>query len=145
VGTVDATDANEIGELLARAQLGAEISRNLPRHGRASILESAAQIVESRRDAFVGTIVRESGKTIVQARKEVLRCVNTLKLSAEEAKRNAGEIVPFDAYAGSEQRQGWFTREPLGIIAAITPYNDPLNLVVHKLGPAIAGGNAVLL
>ncbi|TIS89629.1 MAG: aldehyde dehydrogenase family protein, partial [Mesorhizobium sp.] len=49
------------------------------------------------------------------------------------------------AYAGSEQRQGWFTREPLGIIAAITPYNDPLNLVVHKLGPAIAGGNAVLL
>ncbi|ESY12778.1 aldehyde dehydrogenase [Mesorhizobium sp. LNJC395A00] len=75
----------------------------------------------------------------------MLRCVNTLKLSAEEAKRNAGEIVPFDAYAGSEQRQGWFTREPLGIITAITPYNDPLNLVAHKLGPAIAGGNAVLL
>ncbi|TIX46564.1 MAG: aldehyde dehydrogenase family protein, partial [Mesorhizobium sp.] len=81
----------------------------------------------------------------VQARKEVLRCVNTLKLSAEEAKRNAGEMVPFDAYAGSEQRQGWFTREPLGIITAITPYNDPLNLVAHKLGPALAGGNAVLL
>ncbi|TIU06708.1 MAG: aldehyde dehydrogenase family protein, partial [Mesorhizobium sp.] len=80
---------------------GAEISRNQPRHGRASILESAAQIVESRRDTFVKTIVRESGKTINQARKEVLRCVNTLKLSAEEAKRNAGEIVPFDAYAGS--------------------------------------------
>ncbi|AZO75583.1 aldehyde dehydrogenase family protein [Mesorhizobium sp. M1D.F.Ca.ET.043.01.1.1] len=145
VGTVDATDACEIGELVAGARRGAEISRNLPRHGRASILESAAQIVESRRDTFVKTIVRESGKTINQARKEVLRCVNTLKLSAEEAKRNAGEIVPFDAYAGSEQRQGWFTREPLGIIAAITPYNDPLNLVAHKLGPAIAGGNAVLL
>ncbi|MDK1482404.1 aldehyde dehydrogenase family protein, partial [Sinorhizobium sp. 6-117] len=145
VGTIDATDASEIGKLIARARRGAEISRNLPRHRRASLLEGAAQIVERRRDAFAETIVREAGKTIIQARKEVLRCVNTLKLSAEETKRNAGEIVPFDAYTGSEQRQGWFTREPLGIIAAITPYNDPLNLVAHKLGPAIAGGNAVLL
>ncbi|WP_404294963.1 aldehyde dehydrogenase family protein (plasmid) [Microvirga sp. RSM25] len=145
VGSVDATDASEISELLARARRGAELSRNVPRHQRASILERAAQVVESRRDAFAKTIVLEAGKTIVQAQKEVLRCVNTLKLSAEEAKRNAGEIVPFDAYAGSELRQGWFTREPLGIITAITPYNDPLNLVAHKLGPAIAGGNAVLL
>ncbi|AGB73638.1 MULTISPECIES: aldehyde dehydrogenase family protein [Rhizobium] len=145
LGTIDATDASEINELLARARRGAELSARLPRHERARILEGAARIIESPREAFAETIVREAGKTIVQARKEVLRCVNTLKLSAEEAKRNAGEIVPFDAYVGSEQRQGWFTREPLGIITAITPYNDPLNLVAHKLGPAIAGGNAVLL
>ncbi|WP_331375244.1 aldehyde dehydrogenase family protein [Sinorhizobium chiapasense] len=145
VGTVEATDASEVDTLLARARRGAELSRGLARHQRASILEGAAQIIEGNRDRFAETIVREAGKTIVQARKEVLRCVNTLKLSAEEAKRNAGEIVPFDAYAGSEQRQGWFSREPLGIITAITPYNDPLNLVAHKLGPAIAGGNAVLL
>ncbi|RWN26438.1 aldehyde dehydrogenase family protein [Mesorhizobium sp.] len=145
VGMVDATVASEISALIAMARCGAELSRSLPRHRRASILEGAAQIVESRGYAFAETIVREAGKTIVQARKEVLRCVNTLKLSAEEAKRNAGEVVAFDAYAGSEQRQGWFTREPLGIITAITPYNDPLNLVAHKLGPAIAGGNAVLL
>ncbi|AJC80804.1 aldehyde dehydrogenase protein [Rhizobium etli bv. phaseoli str. IE4803] len=145
VGTVEATDASEVDTLLARARRGAELSRGLARHQRASILEGAAQIIEGSRDRFAETIVREAGKTIVQARKEVLRCVNTLKLSAEEAKRNAGEVVPFDAYAGSEQRQGWFSREPLGIITAITPYNDPLNLVAHKLGPAIAGGNAVLL
>ncbi|EPE94003.1 aldehyde dehydrogenase family protein [Rhizobium grahamii] len=145
LGTVDATDASEINELLARARRGSELSAKLPRHERALILEEAARIIESRHEAFAETIVREAGKTIVQARKEVLRCVNTLKLSAEEAKRNAGEIVPFDAYVGSEKRQGWFTREPLGIITAITPYNDPLNLVAHKLGPAIAGGNSVLL
>ncbi|AVA24338.1 aldehyde dehydrogenase family protein [Rhizobium sp. NXC24] len=145
VGTVEATDESEVETLLARARGGAELSRGLARHQRASILEGAAQIIEGSRDRFAEMIVREAGKTIVQARKEVLRCVNTLKLSAEEAKRNAGEIVPFDAYAGSEQRQGWFSREPLGIITAITPYNDPLNLVAHKLGPAIAGGNAVLL
>ncbi|RVL70147.1 aldehyde dehydrogenase family protein [Sinorhizobium meliloti] len=145
IGSIDTTDAADVSELIARARRGAELSRDLPPHTRASILEGAAQLVERRRDAFAETIVREAGKTIVQARKEVSRCVNTLKLSAEEAKRNAGEIVPFDAFAGSEQRQGWFTREPLGIITAITPYNDPLNLVAHKLGPAIAGGNAVLL
>jgi len=145
LGTVEATDATDIDRLLVTARQGAEISRHLPRYKRASILEGAARIVESRSNAFAETIVREAGKTIVQARKEVFRCVNTLKLSAEEAKRNAGEIVAFDAYSGSEQRQGWFTREPLGIISAITPYNDPLNLVAHKLGPAIAGGNAVLL
>lgn len=145
IGSVEVTDATEIDALVARARSGAELSRALPRHRRAAILEKAAQAIESRSDAFARTIVLEAGKTIAQARKEVLRCVNTLKLSAEEAKRNAGEIVPFDAYAGSEQRQGWFTREPLGIITAITPYNDPLNLVAHKLGPALAGGNAVLL
>lgn len=145
VGRVEASGPGDVDALLVRARLGAALSRALPRHHRAAILEKAARLVEERREDFACIIVREAGKTIVQARKETLRCVNTLKLSAEEAKRNAGEIVPFDAYAGSEVRQGWFTREPLGIIAAITPYNDPLNLVAHKLGPAIAGGNAVLL
>ncbi|MGV3553379.1 aldehyde dehydrogenase family protein [Rhizobium sp.] len=145
VGSVDATDAHEISNLLVRARRGAQLSRGLPRHQRAAILEKTARIVEERHHHFAQTIVLEAGKTIVQARKEISRCINTLRLSAEEAKRNAGEVVPFDAYAGSERRQGWFSREPLGIITAITPYNDPLNLVAHKLGPAIAGGNAVLL
>ena len=145
VGRVEASGPDDIDALLVRAREGAALSRALPRHRRAAVLERAARLVEEGREDFARTIVREAGKTIVEARKETLRCVNTLRLSAEEAKRNAGEIVPFDAYAGSEARQGWFTREPLGIIAAITPYNDPLNLVAHKLGPAIAGGNAVLL
>jgi acyl-CoA reductase-like NAD-dependent aldehyde dehydrogenase len=145
LGRVPSTSAEALDDLLARARRGAAASRHLPRHKRASILEGAAALIEARRDAFANTIVAEAGKTIVQARKEVMRCVNTLKLSAEEAKRSAGEVIPFDAFPGSEQRQGWFTREPLGIIAAITPYNDPLNLAAHKLGPAIAGGNAVLL
>lgn len=145
VGSVESTDAGQIGMLIERAKTGAALSRTLPRHQRATILEKAAQAIENRREEFARLIVREAGKTIVQARKEVSRCANTLKLSAEEAKRNAGEVIPFDAHAGSEARHGWFTREPLGIIAAITPYNDPLNLVAHKLGPAIAGGNAVLL
>lgn len=145
VGSIAATEAQQVAALVDRARRGAARSRAMPRHQRADILEKAAAIVQEQSGAFARTIVLEAGKTIRQARKEVSRCVNTLKLSAEEAKRNAGEVVPFDAYAGSEIRQGWFTREPLGIITAITPYNDPLNLVAHKLGPAIAGGNAVLL
>ncbi|WP_165505586.1 aldehyde dehydrogenase family protein [Rhizobium leguminosarum] len=145
VGTVVETCATSVNVALERARRGAQIARTLPRHKRAVILEKAAAAIEAAREDFALLIVKEAGKTITQARKETTRCVNTLKLSADEAKRNAGEVIPFDAYAGSEARQGWYTREPLGIIAAITPYNDPLNLVAHKLGPAIAGGNAVLL
>jgi len=145
VGSIVETHPDAINILIERAKRGAKTARSLPRHQRSAILEKAASIVEERKEEFAQLIVREAGKTIGQARKEATRCVNTLKLSAEEAKRNAGEVIPFDAYAGSESRQGWYTREPLGIIAAITPYNDPLNLVAHKLGPAIAGGNSILL
>jgi acyl-CoA reductase-like NAD-dependent aldehyde dehydrogenase len=145
VGEVTDIPASFATAIIDTAKLGALIARELPRHERARILEKTAALVESDKEAFASLIVAESGKTIKQARKEVLRCVNTLKLSAEEAKRNAGEVIPFDSYVGSESRQGWFTREPLGVIVAITPYNDPLNLVAHKLGPAIAGGNAVVL
>lgn len=145
VGEVMDMPASSATPLIDTALLGALVARELPRHERARILEATASGVDADRDAFARLIVAESGKTLKQARKEVSRCINTLKLSAEEARRNAGEVIPFDAYAGSESRQGWYTREPLGVIVAITPYNDPLNLVAHKLGPAIAGGNAVVL
>jgi len=145
VGSVLASGANNLQFLLGRANRGAQTARELSRHERAAILDRAAATVEARKEEFALLIVREAGKTITQARKEATRCINTLKLSADEVRRNAGEVIPFDSYSGSESRQGWYTREPLGIIVAITPYNDPLNLVAHKIGPAIAAGNAVLL
>lgn len=145
VGAVPTTDVNAVVALMAEARSGAVTAKSLSRHARAAILSTAAADIERRSEAFAMTIVAEAGKTIRQARKEVHRAINTLRLSAEEATRGAGEVIPFDSYAGSEDRTGWFTREPLGIIAAITPFNDPLNLVAHKVGPAIAGGNAVVL
>jgi acyl-CoA reductase-like NAD-dependent aldehyde dehydrogenase len=145
VGTVVNIPPEAAQSLIEKAKDGARVCRSLSRYERARVLETCASMVERDGDTFADLIVAEAGKTIRQAAKEVLRCVNTLKLSADEARRNGGEVVPFGAYAGSEDRQGWFTREPLGIIVAITPYNDPLNLVAHKLGPAIAGGNAVVL
>lgn len=144
-GHVPVARPEDLPEIMARAAQGQSVARALPRHRRAHILETAASLVQARAESFARQITAEAGKTIRQARKEVTRCINTLKLSAEEAKRGAGEVIPFDAYAGSENRMGWFTREPLGIILAITPFNDPLNLVAHKLGPAIAGGNSIIL
>lgn len=145
IGTVPRLEACAVPYLLQQARQGVSDCAALPRYQRARILERAALNIERDAEHFARLIVDEAGKTLKQAQKEVKRCINTLKLSAEEAKRNAGEVLPFDAYEGSENRQGWFSREPLGLILAITPYNDPLNLVAHKLGPAIAGGNGVIL
>lgn len=132
-------------DAIAHAAAETRIAAALPRHARAAILETAATLLHDRREQAARLIVAEAGKTIRQARKEVSRAVNTLRLSAGEALRNAGEVIPFDSFPGGECRRGWYTREPLGLIVAITPYNDPLNLVAHKLGPAIAGGNTVIL
>ncbi len=136
---------DDIPHISATATIGALKCRNYSRAERSRILSAAAHKIELQKEDFTNIIVSESGKTITQARKEVARCINTLTLSAEEAKRNTGEMIPFDSYAGNEQRFGYFTREPLGQILAITPFNDPLNLVAHKIGPAIAGGNSVVL
>ncbi|MER6562143.1 aldehyde dehydrogenase family protein [Streptomyces sp. NPDC001027] len=145
IGSVCLTPAASVDDVMRRARDGRAKARALSRAARAAALDGAARLVEERAESFARLIVAEAGKTLAQARKETARAVNTLRLSAAEARRNAGEVVPFDAYAGSEGRLGWFTREPLGVVAAVTPYNDPLNLVAHKLGPAIAGGNSVVL
>ena len=106
VGEVADMPASSATTIVDTAILGASIAKDLARHERARILETAAHSVERDKDAFARLIVAESGKTLKQARKEVSRCVNTLKLSAEEAKRNAGEVIPFDAYVGSESVRG---------------------------------------
>lgn len=135
----------DVPAILERARLGASLARDLSRFARHRMLDRAARLLGERAEEIAGLIVREAGKTIAQARKEVRRATTTLSLSAEAARSGEGEVIPFDAYEGSENRRGWFTREPLGMILAITPYNDALNLVAHKLGPAIAGGNSVIL
>ena len=117
----------------------------MPIHERMSILGGAAERIAAEAESYAVTIAREGIKTIREARLEVGRCVDTLRLSAEEARRLHGETLNFDQRAGSERRFGYWVREPVGVIGAITPFNDPLNLVAHKLGPAIAGGNAVIL
>ena len=145
IGVVPQNGPAQLEQILERARTGFQLSRSLSRFSRHKILERASTLLEERAETAADLIVREAGKTLRQARKEVARAVMTLSLSADAARSDAGEVVPFDAFEGSENRCGWFTREPLGIIVAITPYNDALNLVAHKLGPAVAGGNSVVL
>ena len=145
IDTVPAATAEDVETALAAAVEGAKAARRLTSYERADILLQAAAGVGERAEEFARLIAREGSKTIREARKEVSRCVNTLRSSAEEARRIHGETIPFDSYPGGEQRRGWWERVPVGVVLAITPFNDPLNLVAHKLGPAIAAGNAVIL
>jgi glyceraldehyde-3-phosphate dehydrogenase (NADP+) len=143
--TVPSASVEDVKAAVGAAVDGYAINRDLPAHKRMEILRRTADIVKERGEEFARTIATEGSKTIREARKEAGRAVNTLMVSAEEARRILGETVPFDTVAGSENRVGYYYRFPIGVIAAITPFNDPLNLVAHKLGPAIAGGNSVVL
>lgn len=112
---------------------------------RGAILERAAQLLEPKADEFVRIMQMEAGFTAADAAGEVRRCVQTLKLSAEEARRLAGEVIPLAGAPQQAGRMGFTLRVPLGVVLAITPFNSPLNTVAHKIAPAFAAGNAVIL
>ena len=115
-----------------------------PPYERAAILQRAAQAIERQRQRVIDLTVAETGFTQAEAQGELVRALDTLALCAEEAKRISGEMMPLDGNAGQQDRIAFSLREPVGIVCAITPFNSPLNAVLHKLGPAIAAGNAVL-
>lgn len=145
VASVPAATKEDMLLAIEEAKEGAKLSAALPVHVRISILNKAAQYIEENSEKYARTIAQEGSKTIREARSEVKRCIQTLKISAEEARRVKGETIPFDQYESGEDRVGYYYRFPIGIIAAITPFNDPLNLVAHKVGPAIASGNAIIV
>ncbi len=145
IDTVPSGDEKDVELALAAAVRGFEITKRMTVYERAQILYKTAQIIKDRLNEFATIIAREGSKTITEARKEASRCVNTMTCSAEEAKRIMGETIPWDSFPGGEKRKGYYYRFPIGVILAITPFNDPLNLVAHKLGPAIAAGNSVIL
>lgn len=145
VDTVPHGTATHVEEAVEAAASAFRHWRFSPVTQRMEVLRRVADTVANHLEDFARLIAREGSKTIREARKEVRRCVNTLSLSAEEARRLYGQTIPFDSFPGGEHRHGYWYREPIGVIAAITPFNDPLNLVAHKVGPAIAGGNTVVL
>src|SRR5215831_16474818 len=137
--------AEDMSLAISSAVMVHETMDALPTHLRISVLQKAADAVASRCEQFARIIALEGIKTIREARKEAIRCAETLRLSAEEARRISGQTIPFDQRVGSEHRLGYYFREPVGVIGAITPFNDPLNLVAHKVGPALAAGNAIIV
>lgn len=145
LGRVPTCD-KEIFEMAVRAaQDGLEILSNTPSYQRAQILSKTSQLIESVKDDLAELIAREAGKPIKQALTEVERAVQTFQFASEESKNIRGETVPLDAAVGSERKVGFYLRFPVGVVGAITPFNFPLNLVAHKVAPAIAAGCSVIL
>jgi glyceraldehyde-3-phosphate dehydrogenase (NADP+) len=145
IDTVPSASKKDVGTALGAAVRGFETTKRMTVYDRAQVLYKAGQLISERLEEFATVIAREGSKTINEARKEASRCVNTLTVSAEEAKRTLGETIPWDSFPGGEKRRGYYYRFPIGVVLAITPFNDPLNLVAHKLGPAVAAGNSVIL
>ncbi len=144
IARVPALDTGHVDQACAAAEKALRRA-DFPQHRRAEVLERAATLLSERTDEFAVTIAREAAKPIRDARGEVGRCVDTLRFSAVATRSLAGEVVAMDASASGAGRLGFALRIPIGVVAAISPYNFPLNLVAHKLGPAIAAGAPVVL
>jgi acyl-CoA reductase-like NAD-dependent aldehyde dehydrogenase len=147
-GTVAGRVAEGDAALVDRAAKAArEVfeSEAFPQHERAAVLDRAAHLVGERTEDLALTICAEAGKPLKTARVEAERCVDTLTFSATEARKLTGGTVPMEASPAGAGKLGVMLRVPYGVVGAISPFNFPLNLVAHKLGPAIAAGNAVVL
>ncbi len=145
VGVVHRAGPEEIETAIAKASAAFQTTRKMPVWQRAEVLEKISAGIAGRREEFAQTIALEAGKPIRTARAEVDRAVYTFKVAAEESKRIYGEIVPLDWAPGMEGREAQIRRVPLGPIVGISPFNFPLNLVAHKVAPAIAAGNPIIL
>ena len=135
----------DLEEAIAAAVRGFDALRALPRHARRDILERTAQRLAAERQSFADLIVHEGGKPVSQALGEVDRAVRTFSFAADEARRYGGELLPLDVDPRTEHATAITARFPAGPVAAISPFNFPLNLVAHKLAPAIAIGASVVL
>jgi glyceraldehyde-3-phosphate dehydrogenase (NADP+) len=145
VGVVHRAGQAELEAALTGAAAAFPVTRRLASYARAEVLERISAGIADRREELASTIALEAGKPLKAARVEVDRATFTFKVAAEESKRIYGEIVPLDWLPGNERRTAYVRRVPLGPIAGITPFNFPLNLVAHKVAPALAAGNPIVL
>jgi len=145
IAKVPKADKKLVDKAVDAAAEAFEEFKRMPAYKRSEILEKAADLIRERSDELAETICREAGKAWKYSVGEVNRGFETFKFASEEAKRIHGETVPMDASTGGVGRIGYYIRVPMGVIAAITPFNFPLNLVAHKVAPAIASGNTIVL
>lgn len=145
IAEIPSATEQEVNLAIEAAYQARDVMAKLPAYRRAAILEKLADLLEERAEEAARIISLEAAKPITTAKGEVARTITTYKFAAEEAKRIHGETIPLDAAPGGEGRIAYTVREPLGVIGAITPFNFPMNLVAHKVGPAIAAGNTIVL
>jgi glyceraldehyde-3-phosphate dehydrogenase (NADP+) len=135
----------DVDQAMASTSSAAGPMGQLPSHARYNILQQIAALLYRRRDEFAQTITTEAGKPIADAKREVSRAIQTFTVAAEEARRIPGEVIPLDWTPGFDTHVGLLRRFPIGPILGITPFNFPLNLVAHKVAPALASGNSILI
>lgn len=145
IGAVPTSREEDLDAAIGAAQAAAADMAALPAHRRGEILARTSALIGERRDEFARCIAAEAGKALKFARAEVDRAVSTFAIASEEAKRVHGETIPMDAVPAGEGYFGFYLRRPLGVVAAISPFNFPLNLVAHKVAPALAAGNTLVL
>ena len=145
IDSVPKADAADVDRALSFAERGAKVMAKLSGYERWKILRKAADLMAARNEELGQLVSREEGKVIAEGRGEANRAVETIMGSAEEAKRLHGETVPLDGDPGGSNKLGFTLRVPCGVVAAISPFNFPLNLVCHKVGPALAAGNSVVI
>ncbi|ANF96917.1 aldehyde dehydrogenase family protein [Paenibacillus bovis] len=145
IAEVAEANAEEAKQAITAAYEARDTMRNMPAHRRAAILEKLAQLLQERSEEAARLIATEGSKPLSAARGEIARTIETYKFAAEEAKRIHGETIPLDAAATGEGRTAYTVKEPVGVVGAITPFNFPMNLVAHKVGPGIAAGNTIVL
>lgn len=145
IAEIPQASEQEVDAAIDAAYNNREVMAKLTAYEKAEILEKVANLLKENRLKAAQIIALESSKPLKFSLGEVDRTVETYKFAAEEAKRIHGEMIPLDAAKNGVNRLGYTLREPVGVVAAITPFNFPMNLVAHKLGPAIAAGNTIVL
>ncbi len=145
VGEVSMASAQDMDDAVAAALAGFEQTRQLPSYRRSEILENIGTLLRERFDEVVEAMILEGGKNHKTAVGETTRALETIKVSAEEARRLTGEVFSIDWTPAGANRQGFTRRAPIGTILGITPFNYPVNLACHKIGPAIAAGNSIII
>ncbi len=145
IDTVPRASATDVEEALSGAVEGARVMGKISGYDRSQMLSKAAALIRERAEEFARTISSEEGKILAEARVETVRAAKIIQLSGEEAKRLHGQVLPLDGAPGGGRRLGFTLRVPCGVVAAISPFNFPLHLVCHKVGPALAAGNAVVI
>jgi glyceraldehyde-3-phosphate dehydrogenase (NADP+) len=145
IDTVPTASPDDLERAIAAGIAGAKDMRELPAHERAVALRRAADLIERDAAQLAETITAEQGKHVADATAEASRIADIVRLCAEEGLRVYGEVLPMDAAPVGVGRLGYTRPEPLGLVGAITPFNYPAILVIHKIGPALAAGNSVIL
>ncbi|HEX6754577.1 MAG TPA: aldehyde dehydrogenase family protein, partial [Mycobacteriales bacterium] len=146
VGQAAVADTSDVDKALAAAEQGAAVWRETPAHARLDILMRAAALIDERVETIAALLSAENGKTVTEARGEVGRAGDMIRLAGYEGTQLYGDTLPLDAHRGTGlDKVGFTLRQPCGVVVAITPFNYPSLLVLHKVAPALAAGNAVVL